>query len=64
MQGCAVLELPPQPKQDDSAPTAYAEVGTNMWKNLGTGGTRTHDLKSEGLMLYQLSHGSRGILSE
>ena len=31
-----------------------AEVGTNMWKNISVGGTRIHDLKIQGLMLYQL----------
>ena len=30
--------------------------GTNMWKNLVPGGTRTHDITLVGLMLYLLSH--------
>ena len=34
-----------------------AEVGTNMWKNLVPGDARTYNLRMEGLMLYQLSHG-------
>ena len=38
-------------------PTVYAEAGTNKWKNLVPGGVRSHDLKIEGLMLYQQSHG-------
>ena len=39
-KGYAVFELPSQPKpwQDNSAPTEYAEVGTNMWKNSVSGG--------------------------
>ena len=55
----AVLELPsqPKPRQDNSASTVYAEVGTNMWKNIDHCGTRTHDLMIMGLILYRLSHG-------
>ena len=52
------LELPslPKPRQDNSVPTVYAEAGTNKWKNLVPGGVRSHELKIEGLLLYQQSH--------
>ena len=55
----AVFELPSQPRlrYDNSAPTVCAETGTKIWKNLASGGTRSHDLKVKGLPLYQLSHG-------
>ena len=38
-------------------PTAHAEMGTNMWKSHGPGGTRTRDLEINGLLLYHLSQG-------
>ena len=44
-----------------TAPTAHAEVGTNMWKNPAPGGTRTHVLQIVWQMLYRFSHGGMWI---
>ena len=43
------MELPslPKPRQDNSAPTVYAEMDTYMCINLVPGGARTHELKIE-----------------
>ena len=47
------VALSTEAEMGNSAPTSYAEVGTNMWKNLVPSETQTHDLKIRWQMLYQ-----------